>query len=341
MEQITTIAEALRQALREEMQRDESIILLGEDIGEFGGAFQVTKGLFEEFGEQRVRDTPISEAAIIGAAIGAAIGGLRPIAEIQFMDFITCAMDQIVNQAAKLRLISGGEITLPLVIRAPLGSATRGAQHGQSLEAWFMHVPGLKVIVPSTSYDAKGLLKTAIRDNNPVLFFEHKALYGSKSPGGKSSTEDHKNITRFTPLPSEEYTLPFGKADIKREGRDVTVVATFLMVHKMLIIAEEFARQGIEVEVIDPRTLVPLDEATILDSVKKTGRFLVVTEGCSTAGVGAEIAAIVSEKAFDYLDAPVKRVGALDIPIPFAPIAESRVIPNKKRIKEALKEILK
>lgn len=340
MKQITSVTEALRQALREEMQRDESVILLGEDIAEFGGAFQVTRGLLEEFGGQRVKNTPISEAAIIGAAIGAAIGGLRPVVEIQYADFMTCAMDQIVNQAAKIRLISGGQLTLPLVIRAPLGSTTRGAQHGQSPEAWFMHTPGLKVVAPSTPYDAKGLLKTAIRDDNPVIFFEHKSLYGSKSPGGKSNTKDPKNSTGLLPAPREEYTLPFGKADVKREGRDVTVVATFLMIHKMLIVAEEFAREGIEVEVIDPRTLVPLDEDTILDSVKKTGRFVVVTEGCSTAGVGAEIAAMVSEKAFDYLDAPIKRVGALDIPIPFAPIAENLVIPSEERMTKAIKEIL-
>lgn len=340
MKQITLVAEALRQALKEEMQRDKNVILLGEDIGKFGGAFQVTRGLLEEFGEQRVKDTPISEAAIIGAAIGAAIGGLRPVAEIQYADFMTCAMDQIVNQAAKIRLISGGQVTLPLVIRAPLGSTTRGAQHGQSLEAWFMHTPGLKVVVPSTPYDAKGLLKTAIRDDNPVIFFEHKVLYGSKSPGEKSNITDPKITAAFVPAPRQEYTIPFGKADVKREGRDVTVVATFLMIHKTLIVAEKFSREGIEVEVIDPRTLVPLDENTILDSVKKTGRFVVVTEDCRTAGVGAEIAAMVSEKAFDYLDAPIKRIGALDTPIPFAPIAENHVIPNEERITKAIKETL-
>lgn len=340
MEKIKTIAEALREALREAMRSDKSVFLIGEDIGRFGGAFRVTMGLFDEFGEERVRDTPISEAGIIGAAVGAAMTGMRPVGEIQYADFLTCGMDQIVNQAAKMRLISGGQVKVPLVIRAPLGSTNRGAQHGQSVEAWFMHTPGLKVVVPSTPYDAKGLLLTAIRDDNPVMFFEHKYLYGSKSPGGKADTAGEKIAEGFTPAPREEYVIPFGKADVKKRGRDVTVVATLLMVHKALAVASKLEKEGMSIEVIDPRTLVPLDEEVILESVKKTGRLAIVTEDCLRGGVGAEIAAIVSEKAFDYLDAPIKRVAALNTPIPFAPVAESYVIPNEDRIVQAIRETL-
>lgn len=341
MKKITTIAEALRSALQEEMRRDKSVFLLGEDIGHFGGAFQVTRGLIEEFGEKRVRNTPISEAAIIGAAVGAAMTGMRPVAEIQYADFLTCAMDQVVNQAAKIRLMSGGQAKVPLVIRAPVGSTNRGAQHGQSVEAWFMHTPGLKVVVPSTPHDAKGLLKTSVRDNNPVMFFEHKYLYGSRSPGGETKMAGSEIAATFTPALKEEYTIPFGKADIKRKGSDVTVVATLLMVHRTLLVAKKLEEEGISVEVIDPRSLVPLDEETILNSVKKTSRLVIITEDCTRAGVGAEIAAIVCEKAFDYLDAPIKRVAALDTPIPFAPQAESYVIPGKDRITEALREVLR
>lgn len=340
MKKIKTIAEALREALREAMRSDKSVFLIGEDIGRFGGAFRVTNGLFYEFGEERVRDTPVSEAGIIGAAVGAAITGMRPVAEIQYADFLTCGMDQVVNQAAKMRLISGGQAKVPLVIRAPLGSTNRGAQHGQSVEAWFMHTPGLKVVVPSTPYDAKGLLLTAVRDDNPVMFFEHKYLYGSKSPGGKADTAGNEIAERFTPAPREEYMIPFGKADVKKEGRDVTVVATLLMVHKALLASGKLEKEGISVEVIDPRTLVPLDEEAILNSVKKTGRLVIVTEDCLRGGVGAEIAAIVSERAFDYLDAPIKRVAALNTPIPFAPVAETYVIPNENRIVEVIREIL-
>lgn len=340
MKKIKTIAEALREALREAMRSDKSVFLIGEDIGRFGGAFRVTNGLFDEFDEERVRDTPVSEAGIIGAAVGAAITGMRPVAEIQYADFLTCGMDQVVNQAAKMRLISGGQAKVPLVIRAPLGSTNRGAQHGQSVEAWFMHTPGLKVVVPSTPYDAKGLLLTAIRDDNPVMFFEHKYLYGSKSPGGKASTAGEEIVEGFTPAPREEYTIPFGKADVKKEGRDITVVATLLMVHKALLAARKLEKEGVSIELIDLRTLVPLDEETILESVKKTGRLVIVTEDCLRGGVGAEIAAIVSERAFDYLDAPIKRIAALNTPIPFAPVAESYVIPNENRIVKVIREIL-
>ena len=317
--------DALREALREEMLRDESVFLIGEDIGRYWqGAFKVTRGLAEEFGDERVRDTPISESAIIGVAIGAAITGMRPVAEIMFGDLTTLAMDQIANQAAKLRYMFGGQVKVPIVIRTPFGAGVNiAAHHSQSLEAWFMHVPGLKVVVPSTPYDAKGLLKTAIRDDNPVMFFEHKLLYPIEGP-----------------VPEEEYTLPFGVADVKREGEDVTIFATLYMVHKALAAAEELGKQGIAVEVIDPRTLVPLDKKTIIDSVKKTGRMVIVTEDCKTAGVSAEIAAIVAEEALDYLDAPIKRVAEPDTPIPFSPPLEQFVIPNEKSIIEAVKEVV-
>ncbi len=341
MKKITTIAEALREALREGMRSDKTVFLIGEDIGQFGGAFGITRGLIEEFGKERVRNTPISEAAIIGAAVGAAMTGMRPIAEIQYADFLTCGMDQIVNQAAKMRLISGGQAKVPLVIRAPLGSTNRGAQHGQSVEAWFMHTPGLKVAVPSTPYDAKGLLLTAIREDNPVMFFEHKYLYGGRSPGGKLETRGDEIAEGFTPAPRKEYMIPFGRADVKKKGRDVTIIATLLMVHKALAVAKKLEKEGISIEVIDPRTLVPLDEKTILSSVRKTGRVIIVTEDCLRGGIGAEVAAIISEKAFDFLDAPIKRVAALNTPIPFAPVAEKYVIPNQDRIIKAVKEIFR
>ena len=317
--------DALREALREEMQRDPTVFLLGEDIGRYwGGAFKVTKGLAEEFGDERVRDTPISESAIVGAAVGAAITGMRPVAEIMFGDLTTLAMDQIMNQAAKIRYMFGGQAKVPLVIRTPFGGGVNiAAHHSQCLEALFMHVPGLQVAVPSTPYDAKGLLKTAIRNDNPVIFCEHKLLYPITGP-----------------VPDEEYTLPFGVADIKREGNDVTVVATLYMVHKALKAAEELEKDGISVEIVDPRTLVPLDKETIINSVKKTGRVVIVTEDCKTAGVSAEIAAVIAEEALDYLDAPIKRVANPDVPIPFSPPLESFVIPDEKRIIEAVKEVV-
>lgn len=333
-----TIREALRQTLIEEMMWDDKVFLLGEDIGEFGGAYKVTEGLIDKFGEERVRDTPISETAIIGAAIGAAVTGMRPIVEIQFNDFLTCAMDQIVNQAAKMRLMSGGQVKVPLVIRSPVGATGRAAQHSQSLEAWFMHVPGLKVVLPSTPYDAKGLLKTAIRDDNPVMVFEHKLLYGGSSPGGKAKTAVDEMRETMTPAPEKEYTIPFGVADVKKEGKDITVVATLLMVHEALRVAFRLEKEGVSVEVIDPRTLVPLDKETILNSVKKTGRVVIVSEDCKTGGVGSEIAAIISEEAIDYLDAPIKRVATLDMPTPFAPKAETYIIPDDDKIIKAVRD---
>jgi len=320
-----TYRDALREALREEMHRDKTVFLLGEDIGRhWHGAFGVTKGLAEEFGDERVRDTPISESAIVGVAVGAAITGMKPVAEIMFGDLSALAMDQIANQAAKLRYMFGGQAKVPLVIRTPFGAGVNiAAHHSQSLEAWFMHVPGLKVAVPSTPYDAKGLLKTAIRGHNPVMFFEHKLLYPIKGL-----------------IPEEEYTVPVGLADVKREGEDVTIFATLYMVHKALAAAEELSRQGIDAEVVDPRTLVPLDKQAIINSVKKTGRIVIVTEDCKTGGVGAEVAAIVAEEALDYLDAPIKRVAEPDTPIPFSPPLEQFVMPNEKSIMKAVKEVI-
>jgi len=320
-----TYRDALREALREEMVRDKTVFLLGEDIGRYwSGAFKVTKGLAEEFGDERVRDTPISESAIIGVAVGAAITGMRPVAEIMFGDLTTLAMDQICNQAAKICYMFGGQTTVPLVVRTPFGAGVNiASHHSQSLEAWFMHTPGLLVATPSTPFDAKGLLKTAIRGSNPVMFFEHKLLYPIKGE-----------------VPEEDYTIPFGVADVKLEGEDATIFATLYMVHKALAAAQELRKQGISVEVIDPKTLVPLDKQAIIKSVKKTGRIVIVTEDCKTAGVSAEIAAIVAEEALDYLDAPIKRVAEPDTPIPFSPPLEQFVIPNEKTIIKAVKEVL-
>ena len=317
--------DALREALREEMRRDPAVFLLGEDIGRYwGGAFKVTDGLAEEFGDERVRDTPISESAIIGTAVGAAITGMRPVAEIMFGDLTVLAMDQIANQAAKIRYMFGGQAKCSLVIRTPFGAGVNiASHHSQSLEALFMHVPGLYVAVPSTPYDAKGLLKTAIRGNNPVFFCEHKLLYPIEGE-----------------VPEHEYTVPFGVAEVKREGADVTVVATLYMVHKALKAAKELDSEGVSAEVLDPRTLTPLDKQAIIRSVKKTGRIVIVTEDCKTTGVSAEIAAVVAEEALDYLDAPIKRVAEPDTPIPFSPPLEQYVIPNEKAIIKAVKEVV-
>ena len=320
-----TYRDALHEALREEMARDNNIFIIGEDVGRYWkGAFKVTKGLAEEFGDERVRDTPISESAIVGVAAGAAITGMRPVAEIMFGDLSTLAMDQIANQAAKLRYMFGGQTSVPMVIRMPFGAGVSiAAHHSQSLEAWFMHTPGLKIAMPSTPYDAKGLLKTAIRDDNPVMFFEHKLLYPIEGP-----------------VPEEEYTVPFGVADVKRDGKDVTLVATLYMVHKALAAAERLTKQGVDLEVIDPRTLIPLDKKTLINSVKKTGRVVIVTEDCKTGGASAEMAAIVAEEALDYLDAPIKRVAEPDTPIPFSPPLEQFVLPDEERIIKAVKEIM-
>ncbi len=320
-----TYRDALKEGLREEMLRDERVFIMGEDIGRnWGGAFKVTKGLAEEFGDDRVRDTPISENAIVGAALGAAITGMIPVAEIMFGDLITLAMDQVCNQAAKMRYMFGGQTSVPLVMRSVFGGGKNlASHHSQSLEAWFMHTPGLKIAVPSFAYDVKGLIKTTIRDPDPVMFFEHKLVYDRKEE-----------------VPDEEYLIPFGKARVHREGDDVTIWGTFLMVHKAIEAADELAKQGISAEVIDPRTLVPLDKKTLIDSVKKTGRLVLVTEETKTGATTAEIAAIVQEEAFDWLDAPIKRVNAPDTPVPFSPPLEQAFIPSKDSIISAVREIV-
>ena len=319
-----TMAEALNEAMHAEMTRHERVFVMGEDVSLIGGIFGVTRGLREKFGEDRVRDTPISEAGFLGAGIGAAIAGRRPIVEIQIWDFIAVTMDQVVNQAAKFRYMLGGRPTVPLVIRGPQGGGIRlAAQHSQSLEAWFAHVPGLVVVAPSTPYDAKGLLISAIRDDNPVIFLEHKALYAMKGP-----------------VPAEPYAIPFGRADVKRPGRDVTVVATQAMVARALGAAAELEKEGVSVEVIDPRTLVPLDEATILDSVARTHRLVVVHEAVKRGGFGAEIAALVAEKAVDELDAPIVRVGARSVPMPYNDALERATIPGQADIVAAIRRVL-
>lgn len=317
--------DALKSAMREEMQRDDRVFLLGEDIGVYGGAFGVTDGLLREFGENRVRDTPISEAAIAGAATGAALGGFRPVAEFQFFDFILIAMDQIINQAAKIRYMFGGTTSVPVVFRGPAGAGTgAAAQHSQSLEAIFAHIPGLKVVAPSTPRDAKGLLTAAIRDDNPVIFIEHKLLYKQKGD-----------------VPDGDFVLPLGQSEIKREGTDVTVVATSVMVPRALKAADELSKAGIEVEVIDPRTLSPLDMGPIETSVKKTGHVLVVHEAVKSGGIGAEIAArIVEGEAFDYLDAQVGRLGGAFTPIPYSEGLERCAIPQEDDIVAGIRALL-
>jgi len=320
-----TFANAINEALRQEMERNPKIFIAGEDVGLYGGIYGVTAGLFAEFGEARVKDTPISESAIIGMAVGSAAAGLVPVVEIMFVDFIGVCMDQLLNQAAKMKYMFGGKAKLPMVLRATEGAGHgAAAQHSQCLEAWFMHIPGLKVVVPSTPYDAKGLMTTALRDGNPVVFLEHKFLY--------STVEGE--------VPEEQYTIPFGKADVKREGKDVTVVATMHMVHNALAAAETLAKDGISVEVVDPRTLTPFDEDTIIESVKKTHRLVVVTEEVAHAGSSAEIAARVADKAFDYLDAGIKRVTAPFTPVPFSPVLEQDFIPSEAKIITTIHQVL-
>ena len=319
-----TFMEAVREAIREEMRKNPHSFMIGEDVGPYGGEMGLSKGLWEEFGDLRMRDAPISEACIVGCALGAALTGCRAIAEIPFCDFIGNAMDQVFNQAAKMRYMFGGKARLPLIIRTPIGGyQSAAAQHSQCLEAWFMHTPGIKVVMPSSAYEAKGLLKTAFADPNPVLFIEHKKLYQLKGE-----------------VPEEEYRIPFGKAAMARQGRDVTVVATSFMVRMALEAAQALAAEGIEAEVIDPRTLVPLDEEAILDSVRKTGRLVVVHEAWRRAGAGAEIAAIVAEKAFASLKAPICRVAAEDVPIPFSPVLEEFVLPNTQKIIKAVRSVI-
>ena len=321
-----TYAEAIREAIDLAMARDERVFLVGEDVGVYGGAFGVTDGLYQKYGAARVRDTPISEAGIAGVATGAALTGMRPIAEIQFMDFITLSMEQLVLQAAKLRFMLGGKVEVPFVLRTPAGAGTgAAAQHSESLENWFVHVPGLKVVMPSTPANAKGLLLAAIEDPNPVIFVEHKLLYRTKGV-----------------VPEGYYTTPLSRSEIKRTGRDVTIVATSLMVARAMEAATELAREGIEAEIVDPRTLKPLDAEPLVQSVCKTGRVLIVHEACKTGGFGGELAAILAEsEAFDYLDAPIRRLAGLDIPVPYNHELERRMVPQVTDIVEAARRLTK
>jgi pyruvate dehydrogenase E1 component beta subunit len=320
---IITFGEAVKEALAEELRRDQRVFIIGEDVGEAGTAFKVLLGLIDEFGPERVIDSPISEAGITGLGVGAAMTGMRPVVDIMFGDFITLTMDQMVNQAAKTHYMSGGKLKVPMVLRTTMGASRRSAaQHSQSLHAWFSHVPGLKVAVPSTPYDAKGLMKTAIRDDNPVVIFEDKMMYQLKGP-----------------VPVEEYTIPFGVADIKREGTDITLVGTSSMVHIALEAANKLAEIGVSAEVIDPRTTLPLDRQRLIESAKKTSRAIVIDEGYEAYGVTAEIASVIADGAFYYLDAPVKRAGALDVPIPFSPVLEDLTIPTAAGVFEMAKTL--
>ncbi len=321
---IMTYREALNHAMREEMRRDPRVFLMGEEVGVYQGAYKVSQGLLEEFGPRRVIDTPISEAGFVGAGIGAAVVGLRPVVEMMTFNFALVAIDQIVNHAAKILYMSGGQYRVPMVIRGPGGPAVQvAAQHSQSMESYFYHVPGLKVVRPSTPRDAKGLLKSAIRDDNPVIFIESETLYGMKGE-----------------VPEEEYTIPIGVAEVKREGADVTVVAYMGMLHKSMEAAEELEKQGISVEIVDPRTLRPLDKGTILESVRKTHRAVVTEAGAGFAGVGAEIATIITEEAFDYLDSPVVRVTGANAPMPYARNLELAKTPDKAAIINGIKQAL-
>jgi pyruvate/2-oxoglutarate/acetoin dehydrogenase E1 component len=320
-----TMAEAVREALSEEMRRDPTVFIMGEDVAEAGTPFKVLSGMVEEFGKTRVIDTPISEPGFTGIGVGAAMTGLRPVVDIMFGDFLTLVMDQLVNQAAKVHYMSGGAWKVPMVLRTTLGASRRSAaQHSQSLQAWLSHVPGLKVALPSTPYDAKGLLKTAIRDDNPVIFFEDKMMFRLKGP-----------------VPVEDYTIPFGVADIKREGEDITIVATSSMVQVALGAAKLLEEIGISAEVVDPRTTWPLDEKTLIESAKKTSRAIVVDEGYEKYGVTAEIASVIATGAFYDLDAPVKRIGAMHVPIPFSPPLEDATIPTEKAVFEAARAMCK
>ncbi len=319
-----TYADALREGLREEMLRDPSVILLGEEIGVFQGVYKVTRGLLEEFGPERVRDTPISEAAIAGAAVGLALTGFKPVAEIMYMDFMPICMDQLATQAAKMRFMSGGQLKVPLVLRTQYSLGRQhGSQHSQFTPAWFLQVPGLKIVLPSNPYDAKGLLKSAIRDSNPVLFLESGLLYRTKGP-----------------VPEEEYTIPLGQAEVKRKGDDITILGISRQVGEALTAATKLEQTGISAEVIDIRTLQPLDLKTIVESVKRTSRLIIASDDVKTGGVGAEISASVSENAFGYLDAPIARVACPDTPIPFSPPLEQLYMPNADKIVETAKAIM-
>lgn len=317
-------ADALREALREEMLRDPNVILLGEEIGVFNGVYKVTRGLLDEFGPERVRDTPISEIVIAGAAVGMALAGLKPVAEIMYMDFLPICMDQLSTQAAKIRFMSGGQLKVPMVLRTQYSLGRQhGSQHSQFTPAWFLQVPGLKVATPATPYDAKGLLKSAIRDDNPVLFLESGLLYRTKGP-----------------VPEEEYLIPFGQSEVKRKGDDVTIVGVSRMVGKVLTAAAKLQEKGISAEVVDVRTLQPLDLNTIVESVKRTSRLIIACDDVKTGGVGAEISAAVQENAFDYLDAPILRVACPPTPIPFSPPLEQLYMPNSDRIVQTATDLI-
>jgi len=321
---LITMREALNQAMKEEMRRDPSVFLLGEEVGQYQGAYKITQGMVQEFGEWRVRDTPIAEEAIAGIAVGAAFVGMRPIAEMMTFNFSLLALDQIVNHAAKYRYMSGGQIRCPMVMRGPSGAAAQvAAQHSQAFESWFAHIPGLVVVMPSTPKDAKGLLKSAIRDDNPVIFMENEVLYNLKGE-----------------VPEEEFTIPLGLADVKRVGKDVTIVAWSRSTQFALQAAELLAKDGIEAEVVDPRTLRPLDEDLIFDSVRKTNRCVVVEEGWRYAGFGAEIADRVQRECFDALDAPVIRVTAADVPMPYSRMLEKAYLPQPEKVVDAVKQVL-
>ena len=318
-----TFAEAIREALAEEMRRDPTVFIIGEDVAEAGTPFKVLSGLVEEFGTNRVFDSPISEPGFSGIGVGAAMTGMRPVVDLMFGDFLTLAMDQIVNQAAKIHYMSGGKMKAPIVFRTTLGATRRSAaQHSQSLQAWVSHVPGLKVVIPSTPYDAKGLLKSAIRDENPVVFMEDKMMYKLKGP-----------------VPADDYTIPFGLADVKRVGEDITLVATSSMVQVALGAADKLKEIGISAEVIDPRTTAPLDKQALIESVKKTSRAIVIDEGYERYGVTAELASVIADGAFYYLDAPVKRMGAMDVPIPFSPVLEDITVPTEETVFEMAKTL--
>jgi len=317
-------ADALREALREEMLRDPRVVLMGEEIGVFEGVYKVTRGLLKEFGPERVRDTPISEAAIAGAAIGAALGGLKPVAEIMYMDFLPICLDQIATQAAKMHFMSGGKLKVPMVLRTQYSlGRVHGSQHSQFFPSWFFQVPGLKVVLPSTPYDAKGLLKASIRDDNPVVFIESAMLYRTKGP-----------------VPEEEYVIPLSQCDIKRKGDDLTIVAVSRVVGEALVAAARLEEQGISVDVIDPRTIQPLDLATIVESVRRTGRLMIASDDIKSGGIGSEIAAAVVEEAFDSLDAPILRVASPEMPIPFSPTLEQAYMPNAEKIVEAATRLI-
>ena len=345
---ILSIADALKAAIAEEMRRDPAVYCMGEDEdipGGMGGAFTVTKGIGDEFGYfphipgqkevpgvGRAINTPISEIMIAGVCVGSAMMGMKPVADLQYCDFLFCMMDQLVNQAAKMRYMSGGTLNVPMVMRCPSGATNRGAQHAQSPETYFAHVPGLKVVCPSTAYDAKGLMKTAIRDNNPVIFFEHKLLYGSKR-------KEAGAINASSEVPDEEYTIPFGKAAIRREGKDVTIVANLLMCHKAMQAAEQLEKEGISCEVIDPRTLLPFDYETVVESVRKTGKLMIVHEDTYNCGWGAQVASYFAENEIFLLNAPIVRLAALDTPVPFSPVLENYVIPSTEKIADAARRL--